>query len=314
MAGNSQRRGAVRRSGTKKDANVGSGGQRRKALQGKGPTPKAEDRPGHPAARERARQERRSGTGGKERPSGGDAVTGRNAVLEALQADVPATELWVLDAIDADDRVRTAVALAEKRGVLVRSGGRRDLDGYAHGPHHQGLVLRVEPFGYRDLDDLGTTPAPGAVVVALDHVTDPHNLGAIARSALAFGATGLIVPQRRAAPVTSAAWKSSAGALARLPVVQVSNLVNSLTLLKERGYFVVGLDGAAQGSIAETAASLSGSPVVLVVGSEGAGLSRLTARTCDVVSAIPMGGAMESLNASVAAGIALYALTSTGSI
>ncbi len=310
MAGNSQRRGAMRKAGSKKSATVGSGGQRRKGLQGKGPTPPAEERVGHPAARRRAREERAAGPAGPKRAGGADTVAGRNAVLEALQADLPAIELWVLEGIEADDRVRAAVATADKKGLPVRMGARRDLDGFAHGPHHQGLVLRTEPFAYHDLDAVlgGLAPGTGLLVV-LDHITDPHNLGAIARSSLAFGAAALVVPHRRAAPVTAAAWKSSAGALARLPVAQVTNLATTLTDLKTRGFFVVGLEGGAEHSIDTLPLSLSDAPMVLVIGAEGEGLSRLTARTCDLLAAIPMTGAMESLNASVAAGIALFALT-----
>lgn len=313
MAGNSQRKGATRRDGTKKGASVGSGGQRRRGLEGKGPTPKAQDRVGHPAARrakagERAAQRKPSRSGGSGGSgAAGDVVAGRNAVLEALQAQVPATALYLLDTVDADDRTRAAVALANKRGLPVAVTARPDLDRIARTPQHQGLALVTSGFVYTDLGDLpGAAAAP--VLVALDHITDPHNLGAIARSAQAFGAAGLIVPQRRSAPVTAAAWKSSAGALARLPVARVGNLATVLSDLQRDGFFVLGLEGAADDTVDTLTEALVQGPLVLVVGAEGEGLARLTAKVCDVLVSIPMPGAMESLNASVAAGIALHDL------
>lgn len=304
MAGNSQRRGATRKDGSKKGATVGSGGQRRKGLQPKGPTPKAEDRKGHPAARRKARAER-SATGGESRTRQREAVVaGRNAVAEALAAGVPASALMVLDSIEADDRVRAALGLANKASVPITPVTRSELDRLSGTPHHQGLALTVAPFAYAELADV----APGAngLLVALDHITDPHNLGAITRSAAAFAADGVLLPQRRSAQVTTAAWKASAGALARMPVARVGNLVHSLTDLQRQGYFVIGLDGAADGEITDLDQDLVRGPLVLVVGSEGTGLARLTAETCDLLVRIPIGGRTESLNASVAAGIALY--------
>jgi 23S rRNA (guanosine2251-2'-O)-methyltransferase len=234
-------------------------------------------------------------------------VAGRNAVLEALQAAVPATTLYLLDTVEADDRTRAAVALANKRGLPVAVTTRMDLDRIARTTGHQGLALATTGFGYTDLSDLpGSATAP--VLVALDHITDPHNLGAIARSAQAFGAGGLLVPQRRSAPVTAAAWKASAGALARLPVARVGNLAGTLSELQREGFFVLGLEGSAIDTVDSLSEALVQGPLVLVVGAEGDGLARLTAKVCDVLISIPMPGAMESLNASVAAGIALHDL------
>ena len=145
-------------------------------------------------------------------------------------------------------------------------------------------------------------------MVALDSVTDPRNLGAVVRSAAAFGAHGVLVPERRSATMTASAWKVSAGAAARVPVAMATNLVRALGQAKEAGCFVVGLDGEADASIDDdAAAAVLDGPLVLVVGSEGAGLSRLVRSTCDLVVAIPTASAVESLNASVAAGIALHA-------
>ncbi|MGN6088433.1 MAG: 23S rRNA (guanosine(2251)-2'-O)-methyltransferase RlmB [Actinomycetes bacterium] len=313
MAGNSQRRGAMR-SGSKKGAVVGSGGQKSKGLRGKGPTPRAEERTGHPAARRAAAAAKRagaSGRGGGAPRRGGkgstEVVAGRNPVVEALRAEVPATALLVMTRIDNDDRVREALKLASDRGLAMLETGRADLDRLTGGALHQGLALQVPPYEYAHHSDLLTVAeAVGEppLLVALDGVTDPRNLGAVVRSAAAFGGHGVIVPERRAAGMTSSAWKTSAGAAARLRVARAGNLTRTLEDLKQAGCFVVGLD--ADGDVELEALEMAIDPLVLVVGSEGAGLSRLVRETCDVVVSIPMSGATESLNAGVAAGVALY--------
>ncbi len=164
-------------------------------------------------------------------------------------------------------------------------------------------MLVAKPFEYTDLDSLLATDR--ALWVVLDQVTDPHNLGAIARSAAAFGATALLVPKRRSAPVTPAAWRTSAGALARLPVCQIGNVSQALGLLQEAGAFCVGLDAQSDRGLADLS-RLADGPVALVVGAEGRGLSQLVAKNCDLLVSIPMTAATESLNASVATGIALH--------
>lgn len=325
MAGNSQRRGAVRKPGSKKGARVGSGGQGRQALEGRGPTPKATERTGHPAAKRQAAAERRSAAsdrpaaakgprGGKgAAPSSGgkgsdvEVVCGRNAVVEALRAGVPASAVYVATRIDADDRVREALRTASGRGLPLMEVTKPELDRLTGGAVHQGLALQVPPYEYADaLEVVQEALEAGRVplVVALDGVTDPRNLGAVLRSAAAFGADGVLVPERRSAGVTASAWKVSAGAAARVPVARATNLVRALGDLKEAGCFVVGLDGAGPGEIGSL--ELATSPLVLVAGSEGKGLSRLVRETCDLVVAIPIASSMESLNAAVATGIALY--------
>lgn len=142
--------------------------------------------------------------------------------------------------------------------------------------------------------------------IALDGVTDPQNLGAVIRSAAAFGANGVILPERRSASVTAAAWKVSAGAAAHMPVARVVNLTKAIESLKERGYYSIGLDGGGDALVGET--GFETDPLVVVLGSEGNGLSRLVRSTCDVIAGIPMSSMVESLNASVAAGITLYAV------
>lgn len=328
MAGNSARRGATRKPGSKKGATVGSGGRGRRALEGKGPTPKAEDRPYHvahkrkkaaeAAARRSQGQGQGQGRGRAERPrgrsgaasrgaGGPEIVSGRNSVLEALRAGVPCDGLWVASRIDADDRTREILRLASDRGLPVLEITRPELDRLTDGLVHQGVVMQVPEYRYVDLDRIRARAEKAGeppLVVALDGVTDPRNLGAVLRSAGAFGAHGVVVPQRRAAGVTAAAWKVSAGAAARVPVARVTNLVRALEELRRAGCFVVGLD--AGGTTAVGDLHLATDPVVLVVGSEGKGLGRLVRETCDVIASIPIRGQVESLNAGVAAGIALY--------
>ena len=295
---------------------------------GKGPTPKAEDRHwyakrqkaraaksakrtgtpslgpgGRGRAAERGEQARRSRPAGAHRATTGDApelVTGRNPVLEALRAKVPGTALYVTSG--ADDRVREAIQLAADRGIPLLEAGRSELDRLTDGAVHQGIALQVKPYRYADADDFVTGSAP--LVVAVDGITDPRNLGAIVRSAAAFGATGVVVPERRAAGVTAGAWKASAGTLATVPVAQVTNLARQLKAYQKAGFFVAGLDASGSTPVADL--DLADGPFVLVVGSEGRGLGRLVAETCDLLVTIPMPGRAESLNAGVAAGIALY--------
>jgi 23S rRNA (guanosine2251-2'-O)-methyltransferase len=300
MAGNSARRGAVRKS--KKGATVGSGGKGRAALRGRGPTPRAEERAGHPAARRAAAKAARP-----KRPSEApELLVGRNPVAEALRAKVPATALYVALGLDADERVTDAVRLAGKRGIALLEVSRGELDRMTGGLLHQGIALQVPPFMYTALPDLlaragESTTAP--LLVALDGVTDPRNFGAIIRSAVAFGAHGVLVPARRAAGVTAAAWRTSAGTAARIPVSQVTNLVRALRDCQAAGLFVVGLDADGSTTLDDLAAA--DGPLVVVVGSEGRGLSRLVGETCDLTVSIPMAGPAESLNASVAAAVAL---------
>jgi len=153
----------------------------------------------------------------------------------------------------------------------------------------------------------------GTLIVALDGVTDPRNLGAIARSAAAFGADGIIIPTRRSVGVTASGWKTSAGALARVPVAQVTNLTRALESFQKQGFTVVGLSADADAHLAELAKDVLTDPVIIVIGAEGAGLSRLVGLTCDWRVSIPMVAGVESLNASVAAGIVLQAVFSARS-
>ncbi len=318
MAGNSQRKGAVRKRG--KGNTAGSGGRVRRGLEGKGPTPKAEDRPYHKAYRSKQAASRSGGSG--PRPSGGDRsrtgrpgsgpewVAGRNSVLEALEAEIPTKSAYVAEGAERDDRLRDILKIAAARSLPLLEVTRNELDRLTDGAVHQGVALQLPAYEYAHPSDLLATAieAEGEpLIVALDSVTDPRNLGAIIRSAAAFGAHGVLIPERRSAGMTAAAWKTSAGAAARIPVARATNLTRTLKAYADAGLFLVGLDGESDTDIAEVAEA-SG-PLVLVVGSEGAGLSRLVRETCDTVAAIPMPGGVESLNAGVAAGIALYEIS-----
>ncbi len=235
-----------------------------------------------------------------------EVVAGRNAVVEALRAAAPAIALHLAPRLDPDDRVAEASRLAATAGVAVLEASRAELDRITGGALHQGVALRVRPYSYAHPADLTAQVPPGAapLIVALDGVTDPRNLGAVTRSAAAFGAHGVVIPARRSAGVTASAWKSSAGALAHLPVARAANLVRALADYQQAGLFVVGLDAGGNTDIAEL--ELADGPLVVVVGSEGRGLSRLTAQRCDLLVRIPVAARTESLNAGVAAGIALY--------
>jgi 23S rRNA (guanosine2251-2'-O)-methyltransferase len=296
----------MRKPGTKKGAVVGSGGHKPKGLRGRGATPPAELRPGHPAQRHAAAH---AGTSAPRRRVGsepGETVLGRNPVLECLRAGVPATALHVAIGLDLDDRVSESIRLAADAGLSVLEVPRADLDRLAGGALHQGVALHVPPYHYAHPDDVLAGAQESGVpplLVALDGVTDPRNLGAVVRSAAAFGAHGLLVPQRRSAAMTAVAWRTSAGAAAHLPVARVTNLVRALKNLAASGLMIVGLDTG--GAIPFDAFPLATGPLVLVVGSEGRGLSRLVRETCDAIVSIPMVGPVESLNASVAAGVVL---------
>jgi 23S rRNA (guanosine2251-2'-O)-methyltransferase len=341
MVGNSQRRG--RRSSFKGAPASGSGGKRRGGLKGKARTLPADERPWHKAysgteplpkrtawkqekerraaaAEGRAPKVGRPGTkdttGGRVRVAPGrraapprgapELLVGRNPVVEALRAHVPSTAVHLAVGIEADHRVAEIVRTAGDRGIPVLEVGRAELDRMTGGVLHQGVGLQVPPYAYEPFEDLLAAAAEHPtepLLVALDGVTDPRNLGAVIRSAAAFGAHGVVLPERRAAGVTATAWRTSAGAAARLPVARVTNLTRALKACQQAGYIVVGLDADAGTGLYDLEVAVG--PLVVVVGSEGRGLSRLVGETCDLRVAIRMSSEVESLNASVAAAVAL---------
>ena len=309
----------------RKGAAVGSGGNNKRRLEGRGPTPPAEERTKHPAARKAAAAAKRAARGGANpagaarpvdraagprgpRRAGGDlpeTVVGRNPVVEALRARVPATALYVALGVDADERVTEAVALAGKAHLALLEVSRAEMDRMTGRALHQGLALQVPPYDYLHPDELRerALAAPAPLLVALDGVTDPRNLGAVVRSAAAFGAQGVLVPERRSAGMTAAAWRTSAGAAARLPVARCTNLARTLKDYRDAGLFVVGLAADAATSLDDL--ELATEPLVVVVGSEGEGLGRLVAESCDLTVSIPMADGNESLNAGIAAAVTL---------
>ncbi|MDO4911603.1 MAG: 23S rRNA (guanosine(2251)-2'-O)-methyltransferase RlmB [Corynebacterium sp.] len=299
MAGNSQRRGAMRKTNKKGQAK-GSGGQRRRGLEGKGPTPKAEDRVYHKAHRRKIERQRRDqGRHIKEQP---EMVVGRNPVVECLRAKVPASHLYVQEAVSADDRLKEALNLAAHRNIPIHEVPKFQLDQMTGNGMHQGIGLVIPDFQYDDVHGLIDKAGPEGLIVCLDNITDPRNLGAIIRSVAAFGGHGVVIPERRSASVTAVAWRTSAGTAARLPVAKATNMVRALKTFQKAGYQVVGLDA----SDTHTIDNYDGTgPVVIVVGSEGKGISRLVKETCDTIISIPMTDWVESLNASVAAGVVL---------
>jgi 23S rRNA (guanosine2251-2'-O)-methyltransferase len=309
----------------KKGATVGTGGHGRKALEGKGPTPKAEDRVYHKAhrakelaARSAAKRQGQAGRlaegRGGGRPKGiEEMVTGRNSVVEALRAGVPAKALYVAVRIEMDDRVRESMKLASEAGIPLLEAQKPELDRMTGEAIHQGIALQVPQYDYPDAFELVEDTmekwrkghvAGTPLFVALDGITDPRNLGAIIRSVSAFSGQGVIVPERRSVGMTAAAWKTSAGAAVRVPVAKAANLNTVLRQAKEAGYFVLGLDG--EGDVKLPGLELAVEPIVLVVGSEGKGLSRLTRELCDQIVSIPIDSHMESLNAGMAVAISLY--------
>jgi 23S rRNA (guanosine2251-2'-O)-methyltransferase len=304
MAGNSQRRGAVRKAGTKKGPTVGSGGVRRRGLEAKGATPPAHARPHHPAGK-RAAKAARSDQGRHKKTDETEVVLGRNPVLECLRAGVPATALWVVLGTESDERLTESVQRAADKGIAILEVQKHDLDRISSNGLHQGIALQVPPYDYAHPDDLlraATADASPALLVALDNISDPRNLGAIVRSVAAFGGHGVLIPQRRSASVTAVAWRTSAGAAARLRVGRATNLTRTLKSWADEGLFVVGLDAGGDTQLDELDCR---GPMVVVVGSEGKGLSRLVRENCDAIVSIPMAGPTESLNASVAAGVVL---------
>jgi 23S rRNA (guanosine2251-2'-O)-methyltransferase len=240
--------------------------------------------------------------------SGGtEWVVGRNSVVEALRANVPVSAVYIAERTQRDDRLRETLKIVAEHGHPVLEVSRAELDRLTGDAVHQGIALKVPPYDYAHPDDLverAREQSESPLIVALDSVTDPRNLGAVVRSAAAFGVHGVVVPERRAAGMTAGAWKSSAGAATRVPVARATNLTRQLKSFQQAGLMVAGLDAAGDTDLAQL--DLASDPLVLVIGSEAKGLSRLVRESCDVLVRIPMRSDTESLNAGVAAGIALY--------
>jgi 23S rRNA (guanosine2251-2'-O)-methyltransferase len=235
-----------------------------------------------------------------------DKLTGIHAVKEALEARRPIDRIAIAKGRQ-DTRVEEIVQLARKQGVPVRFEDRGQLDRLANAKDHQGVVALAAARAAATLEDIlaiaNASPGQKGLIVLLDGVEDPHNLGAIVRTALAAGAHGVVIPERRAAGLTDTVARASAGALAHLPVAKVTNLVRTMEELKEAGYWLVGLDEQGDKNYTEVDYT---SPVGIVLGSEGQGLHELTRKRCDFVVSLPTTGPVRSLNVSVAAGVVLF--------
>ena len=303
MPGNSSRRGATRKG---KNKAAGSGGRIRRSLEGRGPTPKAEDRTYHKAYKaKQAAQRRPQQKKPRQKPAGADWVVGRNPVYEALLAGMPVKQAYVAEGAERDDRLRDILKFAADRGLPMLQVTRAELDRVTGGLVHQSVALQLPAYEYADPQDLiADAFDTDGIIVALDGITDPRNLGAIVRSAAAFGATGVVIPSRRSASMTAAAWKTSAGAAARLPIAMATNLTRTLEQATKAGFTIFGLAG--EGDVPVSGAAGLDGPLVIVVGSEDEGLARLVREHCDQLVSIPIASDVESLNASVAASVALY--------
>ena len=257
--------------------------------------------------REMKREDRRGDRPEKRfdrRQSAQDAVAGKNSVVEALRAKVPAKELVVAIKVEIDEKISEAIRLAKNSDLPIKELPRRALDDLTGSANHQGIALVIKPFNYTEFEKLIAGAKKPMMLIGLDGITDPHNLGAVVRSAAAFGADGVVIPERRNASMTGSAWKASAGAAARMPISQVTNLVRSIEDAKKAGCFVIGLDAEGDATLAKM--NLATESIFIIVGSEGKGLSRLVRDKCDLVVSIPMQSSVESLNASVATAIVMY--------
>jgi 23S rRNA (guanosine2251-2'-O)-methyltransferase len=293
------------RSGRPRD---GGGGEVRRP---QAPSEKRRAGSGARSSARKAKQSRRRGQleAAREaaRPAPGRTlIEGRRPVVEALRAGRPMDRILL-----ASGANRAALGdlldQARRRGVEVQTVPRSVIDAEARSGAHQGVLAIVAPLEPIDLTELLALPLAGReppFFLALDGVEDPHNLGALARSAEAAGCHGLIVPRHRSAPLSAVAVKTSAGALEHLPVAEVPNLARAVQHLRDSGVWCIGLDGAADASLFDL--QLADEPVCIVVGSEGTGLHRLVRDSCDVLVRIPMSGQVESLNASVAGALALF--------
>ncbi len=235
-------------------------------------------------------------------------VAGRNAVEEIFRSGARVRQLYILEGSEGGD-LKALVQLARQRGVKVAFADRDTLSRVSAGNRHQGVVAVLDPFEYSDPEQLiqSVKHAKGYLVV-VDSVQDPHNLGAIIRSAEAFGAGGLLIPKDRQAPVTTTVERAAAGATAHLPVARVGNLARMLEHLKESGYWIVGAD--ANEGVPPEQIDLD-RPLAILLGSEEKGIRPVNLRQCDARVRIPLAGKTGSLNVSVAAGVMLYALTRT---
>lgn len=234
-----------------------------------------------------------------------DLIIGRNAVIEALKSDRTIECVYVSKG-DLEGSIKVALGLAKDRGVVIKEADRRKLDTMCDGLNHQGIVARVTPFKYCEVNDIledAKRKEQQPFIVILDEIEDPHNLGSIIRTAELCGVHGIIIPKRRNVGVTSTVYKCSAGAIEHMKIAKVTNINATIDMLKEQGIWIYGAD--IDGKDYSYNTDFSG-PCALIIGSEGKGISSLTLKKCDLLVKIPMIGKINSLNASVAGGIIMY--------
>ena len=233
-----------------------------------------------------------------------EIVYGVNSVTEALRGQRKASELFLAGEAD-DRRLARVVQLAKERGVPVRMRQKQDISRLTGTDHHQGVALRVEPFPYAEIEDIiaSTVDTPEALLLLLDSIQDPANLGSLIRSAACAGASGIVVTRDRSVGVTPAVERVSAGAAETVPIARVVNLVQAMDQLKEAGFWIYGLSDAAPAAIYSQRFS---GKVALVVGNEGEGIRPLVKKKCDIMLSIPLHGGVSSLNAAVAGSITLF--------
>ena len=234
-----------------------------------------------------------------------DLIIGRNAVIEALKSDRTIECVYVSKG-DLEGSIKVALGLAKDKGVVIKEADRRKLDTMCDGLNHQGIVARVTPFKYCEVNDIledAKRKEQQPFIVILDEIEDPHNLGSIIRTAELCGVHGIIIPKRRNVGVTSTVYKCSAGAIEHMKIAKVTNINATIDILKEQGIWIYGAD--IDGTDYSYNTDFSG-PCALIIGSEGKGISNLTLKKCDLLVKIPMIGKINSLNASVAGGIMMY--------
>ena len=232
-------------------------------------------------------------------------IEGRNAVIEALRAGVAIDKIFIARG-ETDAALGHIASTAREKGIVVADADRRKLDAMSRTHSHQGVIAQAAVRAYASVDDIlaaAREKGEPPLILVCDELSDPHNLGAVIRTADAAGAHGVIIPKRRSAGLTAVVGKTSAGAVAYIPVARVANLTSLLKELKEEGVWVFG--AAANGTTSLYQADLKG-PAAIVIGSEGTGMSRLVEETCDFTVSIPMLGKINSLNASAAAAVLLY--------
>ncbi|MGZ9587210.1 23S rRNA (guanosine(2251)-2'-O)-methyltransferase RlmB [Paenibacillus marinisediminis] len=235
-----------------------------------------------------------------------EIIAGKHSVMEALRSGRTINKIWIAEQAQKH-LTQPIIAEAKKAGIIVQAADKRKLDQMAEGVQHQGVVAQVSAYDYVEVDDiLARAEARGEkpFLLLLDEIEDPHNLGSILRTADCTGVHGIVIPKRRSVGLTATVSKISAGAVEYVPVARVTNLAQTIEELKERGIWIVGTDVSASEDIYDT--NVFDAPVALVIGNEGKGMGRLIRESCDVLLKLPMAGQINSLNASVAAGIFMY--------